>query len=240
MAESASILSPDRTVLIPDTTAGCPMADMASPEDVLDMKAKHPGAMVVTYINSTASVKAVSDVICTSSNARIIVERVPADEIIFVPDKNLGAYVRRFTKKKIHLWKGFCPTHEHFTLQDLKAVKSLHPDATVMVHPECRPEVIDAADEVLSTGHMVAFVRKTGAKKIIVGTEKDMIHRLSAEAPHIEFIHASPKLTCPNMKKIDLTALHRSLEEGRFTVEVPPEVREKAKRALDLMLELSR
>lgn len=240
MAESASILSPDRMVLLPDLSAGCPMADMAGPEDILEMKRHYPRAKVVTYINSTAAVKSVSDVICTSSNARVIVDRIDADEIIFVPDKNLGSYVQRFTKKTIHLWEGFCPTHEAFSLHDLSEIKSRHPGALVMVHPECRPEVIDAADEVLSTGQMVSFVQKTGATSIIVGTEKDMIHRLAKEAPHITFIHASPKLTCPNMKKIDYRALLRSLTDEVHRVEVVGDIREKAKKALDLMLELSR
>jgi quinolinate synthase len=239
MAESAAMLAPHKKVIIPDPTAGCPMAHMAEPDDVLELKKQHPGAAVVTYINSTAAVKACSDVICTSSNALKIVERVEADEIIFVPDKNLGSYVQRFTKKRIILWKGFCPTHEKFTLEDLAAVRAKHPDALIMVHPECRPDVIDMADEVLSTGGMVKFVQKTDAKKIIVGTEIGMIHKLRSVAPHIDYILASDSFICPNMKKINLTKLLRSLQSEKTIVTVEEGVRDKARKALDRMLELS-
>ncbi len=239
MAESASILSPQKKVIIPDPAAGCPMADMVEPGDVLDLKKKHPGAMVITYINSTAAVKAHSDVICTSSNALRIVERVEADEIIFLPDKNLGRYVQRFTKKKIILWKGFCPTHEKFSPEDLIAIREKNPGALVMVHPECRPEVIDMADEVLSTGQMVKFVQKTGARKIIVGTEIGMIHKLKSVAPHIEYIPASDSFICPNMKKINLSVLLRGIREEQTVVTVDPDVRDRARKALDRMLELS-
>ena len=239
MAESAAILSPRKKVIIPDPTAGCPMADMVEPDDVAELRKQHPGAMVVTYINSTAAVKACSDVICTSSNALKIVERVEADEIIFLPDKNLGSYVRRFTKKNIILWKGFCPTHERFTREELVAVREKHPGALIMVHPECRPEVIDLADEVLSTGQMVKFVQQTDKKKIIVGTEKGMIHKLKSVAPDIEYILASDSFICPNMKKINLQKLRAALESEKTIVTVEAGVREKARKALDRMLELS-
>jgi len=239
MAESASILSPQKKVIIPDPSAGCPMADMVEAGDVIDLKKKHPGAMVITYINSTAAVKAYSDVICTSSNALRIVERVDADEIIFLPDKNLGSYVQRFTKKKIILWKGFCPTHEKFTPEDLMAMRQKHPGALVMVHPECRPEVIDLADEVLSTGQMVKFVQKTDKRKIIVGTEIGMIHKLKSVAPHIEYIPASASFICPNMKKINLPVLLKGLQNEQTVVSVAPDIRDRAKKALDRMLELS-
>jgi quinolinate synthase len=239
MAESASILSPEKKVIIPDPEAGCPMADMVGPEDVMEMKAIHPDAQVVTYINSSAAVKACSDVICTSSNALKIVERIDADKIIFLPDKNLGSYVQRFTKKTIIPGKGFCPTHEKFTREDLIAVKRMHPDALVMVHPECRPEVVDMADKVFSTGQMVEFAARTGVKKIIVGTETGLIHKLSSVAPEIEFIPATGSFICPNMKKINLDVLHTSLIEEQTVVTVDPLVREGAGRALERMLELS-
>lgn len=239
MAESAAILSPQKKVIIPDPTAGCPMADMVTADDVILLKEQNPGAMVVTYINSTAAVKAQSDVICTSSNALKIVERVEADTIIFLPDRNLGSYVQRFTKKKIITWKGFCPTHEKFTAEDLAAIRKKHPDALVMVHPECRPEVIDMADEVLSTGGMVTFVKLTDRKKIIVGTETGMIHKLKSVAPHIEYIPATDSFICPNMKKINLPVLLRGLQNEETVVTVPSDVREGAKKALDRMLELS-
>ena len=239
MAESASILSPDKKVIIPDPTAGCPMADMVEADDVVRLRNENPDAMVVTYINSTAAVKALSDVICTSSNAVRIIDRVKADKIIFLPDKNLGSYVQRFTKKQIILWKGFCPTHEKFSLDDLNAIRARHPGAIVMVHPECRPEVIDAADKVLSTGQMAAFVRTTDARKIIVGTEIGMIHKLKSIAPHIEYIPASDSFICPNMKKINLHKLLLALQREETEVRVGEGVREKARLALDRMLELS-
>lgn len=239
MAESASILSPRKKVILPEPTAGCPMADMVTENDVIGLRKQHPGALVVTYINSTAAVKAQSDVICTSSNAVRIVERIKGDTIIFLPDKNLGSYVQRFTKKKIITWKGFCPTHEKFTVEDLAAVRKRHPEALVMVHPECRPDVIDMADEVFSTGQMVKFVQSTDREKIIVGTETGMIHKLKSVAPHIEYIPASDSFICPNMKKLDLPKLLQGLQNEESVITVPADVREGARKALDRMLELS-
>ena len=239
MAESASILSPQKKVIIPDPGAGCPMAEMVVPGDVIELKKKHPGALVVTYINSTAAVKALSDVICTSSNALKIVERVESDKIIFLPDKNLGSYVQRFTDKKIILGDGFCPTHDTFSREELIRIKQKHPDALVMVHPECRPEVIDLADMVLSTGHMVKFVEKTKVKKIIVGTETGIIHKFKSISPHIEYIPASESFVCPNMKKINLDVLYRSLLKEETVVSVESEIADKARIALARMLELS-
>jgi len=239
MAESASILSPEKKVLLPEPTAGCPMADMAEPEDLIEMKKKHPDAMVITYINSSAAIKALSDVICTSSNAVDIVKKVDTREIIFVPDRNLGQYAQRFTDKKIILWNGFCPTHEKFTPEQLIEIKTKHPDGLVVVHPECRPEVIDMADEVFSTGKMVKFVQETNVKKIIVGTESDMIVKLRSVAPHIEYIPASEHFTCPNMKKITLDKIYNSLLNEEAEITVNNDVREAARKALDRMLELS-
>ena len=239
MAESAYILSPDKKVILPDLTAGCPMADMADADDLRGMKEKHPDAAVVTYINSTASVKAASDVCCTSSNAVNIVQRVNADRIIFVPDRNLGNFVQRSTDKEIVYWEGFCPTHDRFTRDELIAIKREHPDALVMVHPECRPEVVDIADEVLSTGKMVTFVQKTDARKIIVGTEKGLLYKLKSVAPHIEYVLASDSFICPNMKKITLEKLYRSLDDERPLVTVEDAIAEKAYNCLNRMLELS-
>ena len=239
MAESAYILSPDKRVILPDLTAGCPMADMADADDLRGMKERHPDAAVVTYINSTASVKAASDVCCTSSNAVNIVQRVNADRIIFVPDRNLGNFVQRSTDKEIVYWEGFCPTHDRFTRDELIAVKREHPDAIVMVHPECRPEVVDIADEVLSTGKMVTFVQKTDARKIIVGTEKGLLYKLKSVAPHIEYVLASDSFICPNMKKITLEKLYRSLDDEGPLVTVEDAIAEKAYNCLNRMLELS-
>ncbi|HOO72734.1 MAG TPA: quinolinate synthase NadA [Spirochaetota bacterium] len=239
MAESAAILNPEKKVLLPDISAGCPMADMARPEQVLAMKQKHPGAAVVSYINSSAAVKAVSDVICTSANAVKIVQKIDADTIIFVPDRNLGSYVQRFTDKKIILWNGYCPTHENFTPEQLELVKEKNPGAFVMVHPECRPAIIDMADAVMSTGEMVTFVKNTDRKKIIVGTEIGMIHKLKTVAPDLDYIPASDSFICADMKKITLQKLHDSLEHGKDVVTVDPRTSDRARKALEKMLELS-
>lgn len=240
MAESAAMLSPQKKVILPDPSAGCPMANMADASDVQEMKKEHPDAAVVTYINSTASVKAVSDVCCTSANAVKIVNLLEAKKIIFVPDKNLGHYVSRFTEKEIILWEGFCPTHQRLTVEEIVDAKRKYPDALVMVHPECSPEIIDIADEVRSTGGMIKFARETSARRIIVGTEKEMIYRLKKEAPHIEYIVPSDWLVCPNMKKIDLRKLHRALLSEETVITVDADTRMRGVRCLEKMLELSR
>ena len=239
MAESAAILNPEKKVLLPDPTAGCPMADMAEAGDLAAMRERHPDAAVVTYINSSAEVKALSDVCCTSANATRIVQRVDARRVIFVPDRNLGMWVQRFTDKEIIQWKGFCPTHERFSAEDLAEAKRANPDALVMVHPECRPEVIDMADEVLSTGQMVKFVRETDRAQIIVGTEEGMIHKLRSIAPGIEYILPSKALVCPNMKKTTLEKVHAALANEEPVVSVSSDVREKSLGCLRRMLELS-
>jgi quinolinate synthase len=240
MAESAYMLAPEKKVLLPDINAGCPMADMADAESVREFKKKYPNAKVVTYINSSAEVKAESDVICTSSNAVKIVQRIEADEIIFLPDKNLGSYVSQFTDKTIHLWNGFCPVHAQITAEEILETKKKHPSALVMVHPECEKEVIAIADKVFSTGEMVKFAAETDAKEIIVGTEAGMIHKLSKTAPGITFIPASDRFYCPNMKKITLEKVYNAIISGEPSITVPEEIRIKAGRALNKMLELSR
>lgn len=240
MAESAAMLAPNKKVILPDVSAGCPMADMAEVEDVLEMKQRHPDAAVVTYINSTAAIKAVSDICCTSANAVKIVRSIDAKKIIFVPDRNLGHYVSRFVTKEIILWNGFCPTHQRLTADEILEAKKNHPDAIVMVHPECTAEVIDCADEVRSTGGMIKFVKETKARQIIIGTEREMIHRLKREAGHIEYILPSANLVCPNMKKINLKKLHDALLGEEPVVTVDPETRRKAVTCLEKMLELSR
>lgn len=240
MAESAYILAPSKKVILPDITAGCPMADMVTAEALRKRKAELPNAKVVTYINSPADAKAESDVICTSSNAIDIVKAINADEILFVPDRNLGSWVSRFTDKKVHLWEGCCPIHALITREEILRVKKDHPDALLMVHPECSPEVIDLADEVLSTGGMVKFVQTTDRKKIIVGTESGMIHKLRKTNPSIEYVLASDNFVCKNMKKITLEKVYAALESEQPTVTVPDDVADRARRALDKMLELSR
>jgi len=240
MAESASMLALYKKVLLPEINAGCPMADMADAETLRAEKMKYPGAKVVTYINSSAAVKAESDVICTSSNAIDIVRGIEGDEILFVPDKNLGSWVSRHTDKTVHLWKGFCPVHADITVEEVMAVKASHPDSMLMVHPECDPSVVDIADEVLSTGGMVRFVSNTTAKSIIVGTEIGMIHKLRKTAPSIEFISASGNFVCPNMKKTTLEKVYTALSTEQPIITVIPEIADRARKALTKMLALSK
>ena len=239
MAESAYILSPQKKVILPDITAGCPMADMATAQDVMEMKKKNPDAAVVTYINSSADVKAVSDICVTSANAVQIVNKLKENKIIFVPDRNLAHYVQRFTTKQIIPWKGFCPTHDRFTKDELIAVRQKYPEACVIVHPECRPEIIDMADKVLSTGQMVKNINTIPHKQVIVGTEVGMLHKLKKIAPEKEFILASKGFICPNMKKITLEKILIALTEEQPIVAVKEDTRIKAFSALQKMLDLS-
>ena len=239
MAETASILCPDKTVLLPDIHAGCPMADMITAEGLRQKKKEHPGATVVCYVNSSAEVKAESDVCCTSANAVRIVEKL-ADgrEILFVPDQYLGHYVSTKTGREMILWPGFCPTHLRIKSQDIIRMKQEHPRARVVVHPECRPEVIALADEVLSTGGLCRFAARTEAEEVVVGTELGIIHRLRKENPDKRFIPASEQAVCPRMKLITLENVLWSLEEMAPEVKVPEEIRLRAKAAVDKMLEV--
>ena len=236
MAETASILCPDKVVLLPDIHAGCPMADMITAESLRERKRELPDATVVCYVNSSAEVKAESDVCCTSANAVKVVDSLDAEEILFVPDYYLGHYVSTKTDKKISLWPGFCPTHVRIQPQDIIKLKKEHTQAKVVVHPECRPEVIALADEVLSTGGMCRFAPKTEAKEIIVGTEMGIIHRLRKENPGKRFISVSEQAICPTMKLITLEKVLYSLEEMAPEVKVPEDIRLRAKAAVDKML----
>jgi quinolinate synthase len=240
MAESASILSPEKTVLLPRLDAGCPMADMVTVEGLMEMKAKHPGVPVVTYVNSTASVKAHTDICCTSANAVKVVNSLPENEIIFVPDRNLGRYAAQFSKKTFHFWDGFCPTHERLRAEEVTKLKNEHPDAEFICHPECRPEVSALADCVCSTSGMYTYVKNSPAKKFIIGTENGILYRMKKENPDKEFILASPALICPNMKLISLEDILESLKTMSPVVKVPEEIRVPAKRALDRMLAVPR
>ena len=240
MAETASILSPHKTVLLPDVSAGCPMANMITARKLIENKEKSPAAAVVCYVNSSAEVKAESDVCCTSANAVKVVESQNADEVLFVPDQYLGHYVSTKTDKKITLWPGFCPTHVKIQPEDITSLKREYPGAKAVVHPECRPDVIAVADEVLSTGGMCRFANQTEASIIIVGTEVGIIHRLSKENPGKQFIPASERAVCPNMKLITLEKILWALEDMVPVVVVPEEVRLRAKTAVDRMLEIGR
>jgi quinolinate synthase len=239
MAETAAILCPDMTVLLPDPHAGCPMANMIDAEQLRQKKKDLPSASVVCYINSTAEVKAESDICCTSANAVKVVESVDNDEILFVPDQYLGHYVSTKTKKKIHLWPGYCPTHARIRDRDIIRLKQEYPQAKVVVHPECRPEVIALADEVASTGGIIRYARREDVREMIVGTEMGIIHRLKKENPGKKFIPVTEQAVCPNMKLITLEKVLWSLEEMAPVVTVPEKIRLRAKAAVDKMLAIA-
>jgi quinolinate synthase len=238
MAETAAILAPGKMVLIPDPDAGCPMADMITAGELRSWKARYPGRKVVCYINTSAEVKAESDICCTSSNAAPVVNSIPDEEVLFVPDKNLAAWTARQTGKKIIAWDGSCYVHNRFTAADIRAAKALHPGAEVWAHPECQLEVLDLADKVLSTGKMVREARETDRKEIVVATEASIIHRLKKEGPVTEFYPARELAFCFNMKKITLDKVMRSLKEATYRVSVPPEVADRARGAIEKMIKI--
>ncbi len=239
MAESAAILSPGKVVLIPVPEAGCPLADMITIKSLKARKLEYPEAAVVCYVNSSAEVKAESDICCTSTNAIQVVNSLKEDKVIFVPDENLGRYVATQTDKNLIFWKGFCPTHYLVVPEDIVKAKEKHPRAKVVVHPECRLDVIMLADEVLSTGGIVKYAKEAAIKEIIVGTEIGLVYRLQKENPTKKFYLATEKLICPNMKLTTLEKVADSLERMEHRIIVPEEVRIKAKHSLDRMLEVS-
>ena len=238
MAETASILCPEKVVLLPDMNAGCPMADMITAERLREKKKEHPQAVVVCYINSSAEVKAESDICCTSANAVRVIESLDAREILFIPDQYLGDYISAKTGKKMILWPGFCPTHVRIKIGKIKELKRGYPQVKVVVHPECRPEVIALADEVLSTGGMCKYAQRDEVKEMIVGTEVGIIHRLKKENPGKRFIPVSEQAICPNMKLITMEKVLWSLEEMSPEVKVPEGIRLRAKTAVDNMLKI--
>jgi quinolinate synthase len=238
MAETASIVCPNKAVLLPDVNAGCPMADMITPERLRAKKKEHPQAAVVCYVNSSAAVKAESDICCTSTNAVEVVESLDAPEILFIPDQYLGHYVSTKTDRKLILWPGFCPTHAKIKPERIKELKQEYPQARVVVHPECRPEVIALADEVSSTSGMCRYARREEVREMIVGTEVGLIHRLTKENPGKRFIPVSEQALCPNMQLTTLEKVLWSLEEMSPEVKVPEEIRLKAIAAVDRMLKI--
>ncbi len=240
MAESAAILAPEKTVLLPRLDAGCPMADMITPEGLREMKSRHPGAPVVTYVNSSAAVKAESDICCTSANAVKVVASLDAQEVILAPDRNLGRYIADQVDKICHFWDGYCPTHERLTVDDVRDAKADYPDALFMAHPECPPDVLEMADHICSTSGMYTFAHENPAKQFIVGTEAGILYRLRKENPDKEFILPTSRLICPNMKLTSLEDVLRSLQTLTPQVSVPEEVRAPAKIALDRMLAVPR
>ena len=240
MAETASILSPRKTVLLPAQHAGCPMADMITAEQLLELKQDHPEAVVVCYVNSSAEVKALSDYCCTSANARAVVNSLPdTQEVIFVPDKYLGRYVAEQTGRKMILWNGYCPTHVRIRTQDIAKMKEQYPQALVMAHPECTEAVCEIADEVLSTGGMCRYARTSPATQFIVATEIGIIHRLRHENPGKEFYAATEAGVCPNMKLTTLENVLWSLESMQHIIKVPDDVRARALRAVENMIAIN-
>lgn len=263
MAESASILSPDKTVLLPELAAGCPMADMvtvkgpratlrelytdvlgisfefADEYTLLDMKKQYPGVPVVAYVNTSAAVKAESDICCTSSNVVKVVESIPSDTVICIPDRNLSAYAAARTTKKIISWDGFCNVHHaYLDMEVVKLARGKHPDAVLVIHPECPPELQNMADHITSTSGMLKYCRESNHKEFLIGTEEGMLHRLKKENPDKKFYLLSEDMSCSNMKKTKLTSVVHALETMQHVIKVPEDIRVPAKRALDRMLEI--
>jgi len=239
MAETASILCPDKLVIMPDIHAGCPMANMIKAEDIRNLREKYPKATVVGYVNTPAEVKAELDYCCTSSNAVAVVNALKdKEQIIFVPDKYLADYVSKQTGRKLISWNGYCPTHAKILPEDIKREKKFHPQAKVLVHPECTPAVIALADAVLSTSKMYEYPKKTNAKEIIIGTEAGLIYRLKKDYPDKEFYPASEAAVCPNMKRTTQEKVLWALEELKEEVKVSDEIRRRSKKAIDRMLEI--
>ncbi|MDD3519614.1 MAG: quinolinate synthase NadA [Actinomycetota bacterium] len=240
MAETAKILNPGKKVLLPDNGAGCPMADMINAKDVKKLREEHPDAVIVCYVNSTAEVKALVDICCTSANAVKVVSSIPEDkEIIFIPDKYLGTYVMSQTGRKMILWRGYCPTHVMINAKMLIQLKKEHLGAEILVHPECTPEVTEIADKVLSTGGMLRHVQESSNNEFIIGTEIGIIHRLQKLNPKKIFYPAQKNTICPNMKLINLEKIMWSLEDNIYEINLSDEIIEKARTSLEKMTEFT-
>ena len=239
MAETASILSPEKIVLLPEIKAGCPLADMAPAEKVKSKIKELPEAVLVSYVNSSATVKSLSDYCCTSANAVQIAQAIPAErDILFIPDKNLANFTAKRSKRKIITWPGFCPVHNILTKEDVIKVKKLHPQALLLVHPECRPEVCNLADYIGSTRGIIEFASNNPAKEYIIGTELGIFHPLKKNNPDKEFFAASEKMICKDMKLITLEKVLYSLKNLEPRITVPEDIREKSLKALNRMIEI--
>ncbi len=239
MAETAAILCPNSIVLMPDSNAGCPMANMINVRQLKNLKAKHPQAVVVCYVNSSAAVKAESDYCCTSSNASSVMEAIPQDrEVIFVPDKYLGSWAARQTSRKVILWEGYCPTHVRILPEHILAQRKKHPRALVLAHPECLTEVSEMADVVTSTSGMVRFCRESPAAEFIIATEIGILHQLKTNSPKKQFYPATELADCPNMKLNNLEKMLWALEDMSPQMTVPGEIAERAKLAIDQMVSI--
>ena len=237
MAETAKILNPAKTVLVPDPTAGCPMADMITGAQLRELKARHPGAKAVCYVNSTAEVKAECDICVTSGNAEKVMKTFgPEETILFVPDQHLGGHVAGLLGRKYELWQGYCPVHAALTAEAIAKARAAHPGAVVMVHPECAKAVRDAADQALSTGGMCKFARESAATDFIVGTEVGILHRLRKENPGKRFHPVLETLVCANMKKTTLANVRDALRDLKTEVVVPLDIAVKAREAIEKML----
>lgn len=236
MGESAKILAPDKIVLIPDERAGCPMADMVNVDGLRALKKQHPNAKVVAYINTSADVKAETDICCTSANAMKVIDAVDSDEVIWVPDKNLGDYVSKHTNKKLIIWEGYCNTHDMLTVKDVEEMKALHPNAQFVVHPECRPEVTAMGDFVGSTTAIIKYCRESDCQEFIVGTEDGTGYQLRKDSPGKSFYFATKYLVCPNMKVNTLKKVAKCLETLSPQIYVPPHIADKARLSLERML----
>ena len=238
MAETAAVVNPHRTVLLPESTARCPMAAMIDVPTLLEWKARYPKAAVVCYVNSSAAVKAHSDICCTSSNALQVVESLPEDEILMVPDGNLGRYVATKTSKRVILYPGHCVTHRRVKAEHVLSARATHPEALVLAHPECTPEVLALADAVLSTSQMLRYVEASPTSTFLIATEWAIIHRMQKMNPGKQFYSVTNALVCPNMKKTTLDSVIQAMEQRRHVVTVAAEVREGAARAIQRMLDL--
>ena len=238
MAQTAKLLSPEKTVLLPEREAGCPMADMITPEQLREFKAQHPGAPVVAYVNTTAEVKAESDICCTSANAIEVVRAVEAPKVLFIPDKNLGRWVQQHVpEKEIIVYPGFCPTHQYITAEDIRQAKREHPNAKVLAHPECTEEVLALADVVRSTSGMIRYARESEDTEFIVATELGILHPLSKDNPGKRFWPLFSAL-CPNMKLTTLESVRRSLERNEHVIEIAPDIAARARAAVERMVQV--
>lgn len=237
MAETAKILSPDKTVLLPEPNAGCPMADMVTAQALRQRKAELNNPVVVCYVNSAAEVKAESDICCTSSNAVEVIKAIePGRDILFVPDKNLGQFVAQKAGRQIHLWPGYCNTHDRVTPEEIQRLKETYPNAPVLVHPECDPAVVALADGAFSTSGIINYVEKSNKEEFIIGTELGIMYQLETKCPDKQFHLASERLICPNMKSTTLPKVLRALETMEPQIAVSEVIRERAIASLERML----
>jgi len=239
MAETAAILNPASTVLLSHPDAGCPLADMIDINSLRQWKQRYPEAAVVAYVNTTAAIKAESDICCTSANGVEAVNAVPGEEILFIPDRNLGHYVSTKTSKRVILYPGFCYVHDRITVEEVMLAKQCYPQARVLVHPECRPEVIDLADAALSTSQMLRYARESNHKLFLIGTEEGMLYPLGKQNPEKEFHTITSNFICTDMKKTTLETITEAMEARNNVVTVPEEIRARAKQAIDRMLAMA-